>query len=233
MNHLGPIRVVQTLAILLAGLLTPPLAQSDPYQDFMEAPNQETAFSYLHQVATHPRCANCHGKVIDGAHRPTVGDNLRPHPMNITVANNLRLMIEGHEFKEIPNSSQPVNCRNCHTDTNGQNAGMPPGAANNLMPGFVWHMPPPTMIIDEGLTPQQLCENWLDPAKNSNLAFRGGKDDLATFEKEFVHHVRDDPLIRWSWQPGPGRTAAPGEHADFVRAMQLWIDAGANCPQAM
>lgn len=235
MNHHRLHRVLFNVALLLAGLLAPSLAlaQSDPYRAFMKEPNQETAFSYLHQVATHPRCANCHGKVIDGAHRPTVGDDQRPHPMNISSTNNLRLMVEDHEFKEIPNTSAPVNCRNCHADKNGAQPGMPPGAANDLMPGFVWHMPPASMIIAEDLTPQQLCENWLDPAKNSFLAFRGGRDDLKTFEKEFVHHVRDDPLIRWSWQPGPGRTPAPGEHGDFVKAMQLWIDEGANCPQQM
>lgn len=82
---------------------------------------------------------------------------------------------------------------------------------------------------DGGLSAAELCEQWLDPARNSFLAVRGSREDLKTFEKEFVHHLRDDPLIRWSWEPRAGRSPAPGSHADFVRAMQVWIDADVPC----
>jgi len=218
------------LLLALLGVSLHQLAGADAYQQYVKAASAESAFLYLHKVATHPRCANCHGKINTGKHRPTVGDNTRPHPMNISSANNLSLMVKKGEFVPVPNSSQPVNCRSCHQNSNGASPGMPPGAANNLMPGFVWHMPPATMIIKQGMTPQELCENWLDPAKNSFLAQRGGRHDMQTFKKEFVHHVKDDPLIRWAWQPGPGRTPAPGTHKDFVKAMKLWINAGAQCP---
>ena len=203
--------------------------QADPYTRFSADPTAGNALDYMHQVATHPRCANCHGKLVGGAHRPTVGDEQRPHPMNISSANNLRLMADDHGFREAPGSAQAVNCRGCHQDDNGLAIGSPPGAANTLMPGFVWHMPPQTMIIADDLSAARLCEQWLDPARNSFLAVRGSREDLKTFEKEFMHHVRDDPLIRWSWEPGAGRSPAPGSHADFVRAMQIWIDAGVPC----
>ena len=110
--------------------------------------------------------------------------------------------------------------------------GMPPGAANDQMPGFVWHMPPPTMAIPLGLGAAELCERWLTPSLNSShLAQRGGRDDLDTFRAEFLdHHAQIDPLVKWAWDPGPGRTAAPGSHADFIRAMKVWILAGAPCP---
>jgi len=91
------------------------------------------------------------------------------------------------------------------------------------MPGFVWHMPPPTMIIGSDMTPSKLCNNWLNPRLNSFLAQRGGRDDMKTFKKEFEHHVSDDPLVRWAWNPGPGRTPAPGTHAQFAKAMSVWI----------
>jgi hypothetical protein len=54
---------------------------------------------------------------------------------------------------------------------------------------------------------------------------------MDVFKKEFIHHVKDDPLVRWAWAPGPGRTPAPGTHLDFVKAMKLWIQEGVPCPQ--
>lgn len=223
-------RLTIVLAVLWT-LLFNLSSSADPFEEYKKNPSPETAFTYLHQVTTHQRCVNCHGVVEQGALRPMVGDDSHIHPMNISNVHNLRLKAEGKKFVEIPSSTQPMNCRGCHRDSNGDMAGMPPGAANDLMPGFVWHMPPPTMLLSKDMTPQQLCEDWLNPAKNSFLAIRGGRDDMATFEREFVHHVRDDPLIRWAWAPGPGRQPAPGNHEDFVKAMQLWIKHGAKCPE--
>jgi len=217
-----------TLALAIMGAHS--AAHAAPYEDFTQAPSPENAFKYIHQVTTHPRCVNCHGVMKDGVQRPLVGDDSRLHPMNISAVHNLRLQVEGKKFVEIANSSQPVNCRSCHQNSNGTAPGMPPGAANNLMPGFIWHMPPPTMILSRTMTAAQLCEQLLDSKRNSFLAYRGGRNDMATFKKEFVHHVSDDPLVIWAWQPGPGRTAAPGTHQDLVAAMKLWIDAGAPCP---
>lgn len=216
-------------ALAMTGLAG--FSYADPYQEFVNTPSPETAFKYIHQVTTHQRCVNCHGVMKDGVQRPLVGEDSRLHPMNISVAHNLRLKVEGKQFAQIANTSQPFNCRGCHRDVNGDAPGMPPGAANDLMPGFVWHMPPPTMILSRTLSTQQLCEQLLDPSRNSFLAFRGGRDDLKTFKKEFDHHVSDDPLIRWAWQPGPGRIPAPGTHAELVEAMKLWTSAGAPCPK--
>ncbi|MEC8231903.1 MAG: hypothetical protein VX061_10750 [Pseudomonadota bacterium] len=199
------------------------------YTAYKSQPNAETAFAYLFDVATSPRCVNCHGVVENGAHRPTVGDNRTHHPMNITSINNLKMAVQDGKFVQV-GETNPVNCRGCHQDKNADEPGRPPGAANDLMPGFVWHMPPPTMIIARDVTPLQLCNNWLNPQINSFLAQRGGRNDMKTFKKEFEHHVKDDPLVRWAWAPGPGRTPAPGTHEDFGNAMTLWIDAGAPCP---
>jgi len=218
-------------ALALVGLSRVTFA--DPFKDYVDAPSPATAFKYIHQVTTHQRCVNCHGVISGGVQRPTVGEEGRLHPMNISVMHNLRLRVEGKKFAEIANSSQPVNCRSCHQDVNGDAPGMPPGAANDLMPGFVWHMPPPTMILNRTMSVQQLCDQFLDPARNSFLAVRGGRDDLETFKKELVHHVSDDPLVRWAWQPGPGRSPAPGTHAQLVEAMKLWTSAGAPCPASL
>ena len=222
---------VSALVLSITGISVSALA-NDPYQAFIDKPTAATAIKYMHQVATHPRCKNCHGVVDkEGSFYPTVGDNRRPHPMNITVANNVVLFKDGETFKQVP--GVVLSCASCHQHSNGDKKGMPPGNIAPAMPGFVWHMPQQNMIIPEGITVEQLCNKWLDPEHNSShLAQRGGKDDLVTFKKEFhEHHAKLDPLVAWSWSPGPGREKAPGQHQDFVRAVGVWIDAGAPCPK--
>ena len=226
MNCLSKVGIsALTLAISALSL---PAAAEDPYQAFIKQPNADTAFQYIHQVAIHPRCQNCHGEVDkNGSFYPTVGEQRRPHPMNINVV----LFKDAETFKQVPGVA--LNCSSCHQHQNGDKKGMPPGNITAEMPGFVWHMPQKNMVISNGITAQQLCNKWLDPTHNSShLAQRGGKDDLVTFKKEFhQHHVTLDPLVAWSWSPGPGREKAPGQHQDFIRAVGLWIDAGAPCPQ--
>jgi hypothetical protein len=196
------------------------IARADPASDYVADKTPTTAFKYLHAVAVHPRCGNCHGRQ-DGQDRriPTVGDDRHDHPMNVSM-----LLNDGR---------LGVTCLTCHQKFNVLTAGGPPGAANDLLPNFLWHMPPAHMELPPGLTPRQLCEQWLDPEKNSSelVPNRGGRDDLVTFKKEFLEgHVKIDPLVMWAWQPGPGRTPAPGSHALFIEAMEQWINAGAPCP---
>lgn len=230
MNRLSSIGISTLLLSMSAIALSS--SADDPYQAFIAKPDANTAFQYIHQVAIHPRCKNCHGVVEkDGSFYPTVGEQRRPHPMNITIANNVVLYKDGETFKQVPGVA--LNCSSCHQHSNGDKQGMPPGNITPAMPGFVWHMPQKNMIIPDGITAQQLCNKWLDPAHNSShLAQRGGKDDLATFKKEFhEHHAKLDPLVAWSWSPGPGREKAPGQRQDFIRAVGLWVDAGAPCPE--
>ena len=217
------------LSLLLLGQTT--VASADAYTEFAFRPTAESAFAYLYQVASHPRCANCHGVVAESGHIPTVGDQRVAHPMNISSRNNIVLKPTDHGFEQTPVAG--MTCRNCHRDSNGRERGMPPGAANQEMPGFVWHMPPPTMAIPADLSAAELCQRWLNPARNSShLAQRGGREDLKTFRAEFLdHHANVDPLVHWAWQPGLGRTPAPGSHTEFVRAMDLWISADAPCPK--
>lgn len=107
-----------------------------------------------------------------------------------------------------------VPCSTCHRTKNGTRAGEPPGAPN-------WHLPPSdTPMIFQGRTPKQLCEQLKDPKQT------GGKDLAA-----LVHHVEDDALVRWGWQPGPGRTKVPVPREQLVTAMKTWVSAGAPCPE--
>lgn len=95
-------------------------ANSTPaFEAYQQDPNPTTAFNYLFDVATHPRCVNCHGVIEDGAHRPTVGDNSVPHPMNITSLNNLKMAVQDGKFVQV-GETHPVNCRGCHQDENAR-----------------------------------------------------------------------------------------------------------------
>jgi hypothetical protein len=104
-------------------------------------------------------------------------------------------------------------CAACHRTRNGDRAGWPPGAPN-------WQLPPrETPMVFEGRSPAELCAQLKDPRQTH------GRDLEALLE-----HVAHDPLVKWGWAPGAGRTLPPLSHADFVAAMQSWIANGAACP---
>ena len=198
------------LILLTIGLTSNLLAQ------FKDGPS---AFNYLWKIAKSPRCVNCHGLVVDGVHRPTVGENFKIHPMNITD----KYETLGHR------------CTTCHGLKNIDVPGAPPGASNKLRPGFHWQMPDRSMILGPNLTRTELCEIWTNPKKNGN---RGSLKEISKLEREFIKHMRTDPLVHWAFFPGPGRTSA-GTGADLkanvdelVSAVELWVrwlKAGNKC----
>jgi hypothetical protein len=83
-----------------------------------------------------------------------------------------------------------------------------------------WHLAPLVMAW-QGKTTGQLCEQIKDPARN------GSRDAAA-----LIQHVSDDTLVGWAWQPGFGRTSAPGTQAEFGALIRAWFDSGAYCPPA-
>jgi isoquinoline 1-oxidoreductase/isoquinoline 1-oxidoreductase beta subunit len=104
-------------------------------------------------------------------------------------------------------------CSACHREKNGTKPHMPPGAPN-------WHLPPAeTPMVFQGRSPRALCEQLKDPRQT------GGKDIA-----KLIHHVEDDALVGWGWDPGPGRTPVPIPRATVVAAMKTWVAAGAPCP---
>jgi hypothetical protein len=42
--------------------------------------------------------------------------------------------------------------------------------------------------------------------------------------------MAEDGLVGWGWQPGPGRTPAPGSQKELGELVKAWIDTGAHCP---
>jgi len=131
---------------------------------------------------------------------PRQGDDNHPHAMNVR---------RGPEGKGVTAQK----CSTCHQDQNLAGLNMPPGAPD-------WHLPPPNMpMIWEGLTGRQLCELFKDPTQNGNR----------TQLSQLVEHVQA-PLVAWGWNPGEGRTAIPGSHAEFVAKIKQWADTGGACP---
>jgi hypothetical protein len=48
---------------------------------------------------------------------------------------------------------------------------------------------------------------------------------------EIVHHAAEDSLVGWGWQPGAGRTPAPGTQQEFGALIKAWVESGAACPE--
>ncbi len=107
-----------------------------------------------------------------------------------------------------------MECQTCHGAENVAYLG-----AEGSVPGHEpWHLAPASMGWI-GLSNAEICAQLKDPERN------GGRS-LA----EVHEHNAEDGLVGWGWEPGEGRTPAPGSQELFGRLTQAWIDAGAACP---
>ena len=89
---------------------------------------------------------------------------------------------------------------------------VPPGAPN-------WHLPPPERkMVFIGLPSGELCRRLKDEKQN------GGKSLDA-----LMHHMAEDKLVLWGWNPGPGRAPVSVAHDELVAKVKQWIAAGAPC----
>jgi hypothetical protein len=106
-----------------------------------------------------------------------------------------------------------MRCTNCHQERNSEELHAPPGRPD-------WHMPPPEMRMAwQGLSVGDLCRTL------KNRATNGGKSTA-----QLIEHVRNEPLVNWGWDPGPGRSVPPISHDEFVNQFTQWVQAGAKCP---
>jgi hypothetical protein len=71
----------------------------------------------------------------------------------------------------------------------------------------------------KGLSTAEVCRALKDPDKNGHRTLQ-----------DLVPHV-ETSLVRWAWNPGPGRTSPPLSHEEFVSRLREWIDTGAACPE--
>ncbi|MGP1397407.1 MAG: Isoquinoline 1-oxidoreductase subunit [Inquilinaceae bacterium] len=133
--------------------------------------------------------------------RPLQGDAMMPHQPPV-VRGDGGMGVAG------------MRCGACHGAENVAFLG-----AEGGIPGHPhWHLAPASMAWD-GKTLGEICAQIKDPERN------GGKT-LA----ELHEHMAEDGLVGWGWDPGPGRTAPPGDQETLGALTQAWIDAGAHCP---
>ena len=168
------------LGIAVAGaalLFVPTRGAGDPAGDHVASRFRDPreALDYLLQVAMSPRCINCHGKEVDGRRVPLVGDDMRPHPMNVSCANNPRHDDVGR-CEGAGDEPPGLACTSCHGRTNREPREAPPGAyAAKLKPPLPWMMPTRELVILErliGIRSQAarrvaLCTQWLTATKDT------------------------------------------------------------------
>ncbi len=103
-----------------------------------------------------------------------------------------------------------MRCTACHQQANFEPSGVPGHP--------LWHVAPLGMAWQQRSL-GQICEQIKDPKRN------GGRT-LAQIEEHMAH----DSLVGWGWNPGGGRTPAPGTQAQFGALVSAWIASGAACP---
>lgn len=135
--------------------------------------------------------------------RPLQGDAMQPHSPPV---------VRGpYNF-----GASGMECSTCHgrenmTFANGE--GSIPGNRK-------WRLAPIEMAW-EGKSLGEICAQIKDPARN------GGK----TLD-QMIEHNTSDVLVGWGWNPGKGRTPAPGTQAQFGALTKAWVESGAKCPAA-
>ncbi|MDI4232789.1 Isoquinoline 1-oxidoreductase subunit [Bradyrhizobium sp. Arg237L] len=103
-----------------------------------------------------------------------------------------------------------MRCSSCHGNANFE-PGRIPGHSE-------WHLAPREMGW-EGKSLAEICAQIKDPARN------GGRK-----VEELIHHIGEDTLVGWAWQPGFGRSPAPGTQKQAGALVEAWAKSGAACP---
>lgn len=134
---------------------------------------------------------------------PTQGDNGQPH---------VPLIHAGESGMGQPG----LTCMGCHQAKNVKAT----GTRFRSIPGHLPWMLAPASMAWQGLSLREICEQVKDPARNGNKTM-----------EQLSHHMGEDGLVGWAWDPGEGRTPAPGSQKVFGGLIQAWIDAGAHCPK--
>lgn len=104
-----------------------------------------------------------------------------------------------------------LKCASCHHTENNPYSNVP-GAPH-------WGLAPKSMGW-LGLSDVEIARTLVDTSKN------GGRDAEA-----LVHHMTNDALVLWAWEPGEGREPPPVSFEDFSAALHAWLEQGAELPE--
>jgi hypothetical protein len=103
-----------------------------------------------------------------------------------------------------------MQCPTCHQRTNVEFAGVPGHP--------LWHLAPIEMAW-QGKSLGEICVQIKDPERNGGMSL-----------DELIHHMSEDSLVGWGWNPGDDRTPAPGTQEQFGALIKAWVETGAACP---
>lgn len=197
------------LGALALCLVLPLGAQAEGENVTIEPPEAATteeglaAFARIYEVASHPRCSNCHvgADNVPMWSGPSYGD-ARPHGMNVNAGDS-----------RIGAESLP--CSTCHAYSETLND--VPHAAPQV--AMAW-MLAPVEAAWFGRSAPEICQQLRDPERN------GGRDMMAIAE-----HLDHDLILHWAWNPGGGREPAPYSLQEHVNDILVWGVAGMPCPE--
>lgn len=65
----------------------------------------------------------------------------------------------------------------------------------------------------------EICQQIKDSARNGNRSLN-----------DLVEHIGEDTLVGWAWNPGYGRTPAPGTQKQAGALVAAWVKSGAISP---
>ncbi len=187
-------------------------ASAEPTATKVEAPAPGTvsktegleAWQRVYEVASHPRCANCH---VGPSERPmwsgpSYGET-RPHGMNV-YAGESRI---GAEY---------LLCSTCHVTSNGERGNPIPHAAPRV--AGAWRLAPKEADWF-GKSSPAICQQLRDPARNGNRTYQ-----------QLAQHLDHDVILHWAWNPGGGREPAPHSLTAHIKDILTWGAAGMPCP---
>ncbi len=163
------------------------------------------AWDRIYEVASHPRCANCH---VGASERPMWSGpsygKTRVHGMNV-VAGKSRI------------GAETMLCSTCHVDSSATGRGNPvPHAAPRVK--AAWALAP-VEAAWFGRSSAEICEQLRDPARN------GGRSVA-----QLAEHLGHDVILHWAWNPGGDREPAPYDLQTHVNDLLAWGAAGQPCP---
>lgn len=199
MKRLLPVLIALPLAAFAAGetvTIDPPAEGSVSREDGLEA------FARIYEVASHPRCSNCH---VGAENRPMWSGpsygKTRPHGMNIDAG-------------ESRIGAETLLCSTCHARRE-EGLNDTPHAAPQVAAD--WRLAP-VEAAWFGRTAPEVCAQLRDPERN------GGRDFV-----DLARHLDHDVILHWAWSPGGGREPAPYSLQEHVNDVLAWGAAGFPC----